>query len=338
MAEHRHSLANAIQTAWFRRDLAVFLWPLLPLSWLFGLIVLLRRRAYQNGWLRSERLAVPVVVVGNLIVGGAGKTPLALHLVEGLKAAGRRPGIISRGYGGRGEVSSVQANSDPSLVGDEPVLLATRSQVPVYVGRRRAEAGRALLAEHPEVDILVCDDGLQHYALARDVEIAVCDRRGAGNRTLLPAGPLREPESRLRSVDAVVVHAGADCPGEHRFVMELVPAPFYRLNDPAERITAADLRGRSLHAIAGIGHPARFFDTLRGLGLDFESHAFPDHHAYRAEEISFATDEVVLMTEKDAVKCRPFYRGEAWVLPVTANVSPALPAFVLERIDGRQVA
>ena len=334
----RSPLALKIQTAWFQPNLAVFLWPLLPLSWLFGALTAARRLAYKHGWLTAARLDVPVVVVGNLIVGGAGKTPLTLHLVEALRAAGRSPGIVSRGYGGAGTVLPVGAGSDPRTVGDEPVLLAARSGVPVYVGRRRAEAGRALLAAHPEVDVLVCDDGLQHYALARDVEIVVSDRRGLGNRHLLPAGPLREGPSRLASVDALVVHSGGNLLRAGAFEMDLRPGRFYALQDPARIAQPADWSGRTVHAVAGIGHPERFFATLRGLGLSFVEHPFPDHHAFGPADFSFVGDGVLLMTEKDAVKCRPFLQGEAWVLPVTAHVSPALTALVLEKIDGRQTA
>ena len=331
-------MAQHLQTAWFHKNLAVLLWPLLPFSWLFGLLSALRRLAYAQGWARSARLPVPVVVVGNLIVGGAGKTPLTLHLVAALKAAGKRPGIISRGYGGHGEVAAVTADASAAEVGDEPLLLAARSGVPVCVGRRRAEAGRALLAAHPEVDVLVCDDGLQHYALARDVEIVVSDRRGCGNGYLLPAGPLREPVSRLRTVDAVVVHAGAERLRDDALTMDLVPGAFYALQDPTRQASLDQWAGRKVHAMAGIGHPERFFDTLRGLGLRFESHPFPDHHAFTESDFHFVGDDVLLMTEKDAVKCRPFYQGDAWVLPVTAQVSPALIALVLEKTDGRQTA
>lgn len=334
----RRGLAQQLQTAWFEQNLAVLLWPLLPLAWLFGALSALRRAAYARGWLRRERLPVPVVVVGNLIVGGAGKTPLTLHLVEALRRAGKHPGIISRGYGGQGEVLGVSAASDPQRVGDEPVLLAARSGVPVFVGRRRAEAGRALLAAHPEIDVLVCDDGLQHYALARDVEVVVSDRRGLGNGRLLPAGPLREPRSRLDTVDALVVHSGGEALRRDAFTMDLHPGDFYALQDPGRPGSAADWTGRRLHAIAGIGHPERFFATLRALGLACAEHPFPDHHAYVADDFSFVGDGVLLMTEKDAVKCRPFYQGDAWVLPITAHVSPALMALVLEKIDGRQTA
>ena len=334
----RPSVAQRIQTAWFEQSLAVFLWPMLPLACLFGWLTALRRLAYRRGWLRCEKLPVPVVVVGNLIVGGAGKTPLTLHLVDALRQAGRSPGIVSRGYGGEVGVRAVSADSDPAQVGDEPVLLAARGGVPVFVGRRRVDAGRALLAAHPEVDVLVCDDGLQHYALVRDVEIVVSDRRGLGNHWLLPAGPLREPAARLTSVDAVVVHAGSEMVRADALTMTLHAGDFYALQCPDRVAQPSDWIGRPVHALAGIGHPERFFATLRGLGVSFSAHPFPDHHRYVMADFSFVGDGVLLMTEKDAVKCRPFLQGDVWVLPVTAHVSPALIALVLEKIDGRQTA
>ena len=347
MAAGRQTLAQRIQTAWFDKNLAVFIWPFMPLSWLFRAVAGARRLAYRKSWLKRERLSVPVVVVGNLIVGGAGKTPLTLFLAEALKAAGKRPGIISRGYGGAdadgGEsVSAVGVDSDPLRVGDEPLLLAQRSGVPVFVGRRRANAGRALLAAHPEVNVLICDDGLQHEALARDLEIVVSDQRGFGNGHFLPVGPLREGPERMSTVDAIVVHAGAVMPQDlclpTVFEVRLEPGPLYKMNDPASSCEARDLVGRKLFAIAGIGHPERFFATLKTMGLHFEPHPFPDHHAYSTEDFSFVGDGVLLMTEKDAVKCRPFYQGEAWVLPVSANISSALTSLVLEKIDGCQAA
>jgi tetraacyldisaccharide 4'-kinase len=347
--------AQVLQTAWFRKNLAVFLWPLLPLSWVFGALGVLRRAFYRRGWLRAERLDVPVVVVGNVIVGGAGKTPLTLWLVEQLRAGGRHPGIISRGYRGTAEApTEVTAHSDPSQVGDEPVLLARRSGVPVFVAHRRAAAGRALRDAYPEVDVLVCDDGLQHYALGRDVELAVVDSRGAGNGRLLPAGPLREPWQRLREVDAILQNLAGSAAGEvtpafvpkdvPSFAMRLAPGDFYSLRDPARRCSAEDLRGRQLHALAGIGVPERFFASLRGIGLRCVEHAFPDHHAYTLGDLAFAKGAVLLMTEKDAVKCGPLFTTDnpdapqAWVLPVSALVDPDLVRLVLEKINGRQTA
>jgi len=330
--------ARWLQRQWFeQRRLTPALWFLLPLSALFFLLSRLRRRLTQ-----PQKLPVPVVVVGNITVGGAGKTPLTLWLAQQLRAQGCQPGIVSRGYGGSAEVPRpVAADSLPAEVGDEPLLLARRSGVPVWVGRDRAAAGRSLLAAHPEVDVVLCDDGLQHYRLARDVELAVFDGRGIGNGRLLPVGPLREPLARLGEVDAVVCNGVADArlPDDvRRFAMDLRPADFYRLDQPGQTCRASDLRGRRLHALAGIGDPRRFFRTLEGLGLSFSCHPFADHHAYTANDLAFAADGVLLMTEKDAVKCAPLVPGETWVLPVEAELSPALVELILEKIRGRQVA
>jgi tetraacyldisaccharide 4'-kinase len=334
-------LARWLQREWFQRRLTPALWLLLPLllpvNLLFVAVAGWRRRTT-----RAVRLPVPVVVVGNIIVGGAGKTPLTLWLAKQLRARGWRPGIISRGYGAVAtlprQVTPVSQSQD---VGDEPLLLARRSHVPVWVGRDRAAAGAALLAAHPEINVLLCDDGLQHYRLARDVELAVFDRRGAGNGWRLPLGPLREPLARLSSVDAVV---GNDFAAESlagtrpAFAMRLQAGDFRRLDDPARRSQAADMRGKNLHALAGIGDPQRFFTTLSGLGLDFVAHPFPDHHAYSAEDLALGDDAVLLMTEKDAVKCAGLTTGEAWVLPVEAELSPALTDLIVEKLRGRPIA
>jgi tetraacyldisaccharide 4'-kinase len=332
-------LAESLPRLWYRRGFAFQLLPLLPLSGLFALVGGLRRLAYRRGWRAVERLPVPVIVVGNLIAGGAGKTPFTLWLVEALRARGRRPGIVSRGYGAEvGVPRLVAPDSRPQDVGDEPLLLARRSGVPVAVCRDRALAGRTLLAAHPDVDVIVADDGLQHYRLARDVEIVLFDGRGAGNGCLLPAGPLREPLSRLRGVDAVVWN-GAPVPlptrGVPHFGMRLDAGHFHALGNAATTCPASALAGRSLHALAGIGDPGRFFRTLQALGLDFVAHPFPDHHAYAAEDMRFGEDAVVLMTEKDAVKCAGLIAGDAWVLPVSAVVDDGLIEKILEKIDGR---
>jgi tetraacyldisaccharide 4'-kinase len=249
-------------------------------------------------------------------------------------AFGGLDGHFARGY--RGANASAQgfpADGDPPRFGDEPVLLAERSGAPVWIGRDRVAAARGLLAAHPDCDVLVCDDGLQHYALARDLEIAVEDERGHGNGLLLPAGPLREPASR--AVDAVVVNGGA---AAGTFEMRLVPDGLRRVGGRGEDIPLALLRGKRLHAVAGIGNPARFFATLRVLGLEFVPHAFPDHHAWRADELDFADCDIVLMTEKDAVKCRAFGRDDLVALRVQARVDPRLADLLAARIHGPQAA
>lgn len=343
--------ADGLQRLWFQRRPRPALWflawflcwlVLWPLHLLFVLGSAGRRR-----WAARRYLPVPVVVVGNLIVGGAGKTPLTLALAEQLRARGWRPGIISRGYGADlgTAVRAVTADSLPQEVGDEPCLLARRSACPLWVGRDRVAAGRALLAAHPEVNVLLCDDGLQHYRLARDVEIAVFDARGAGNGWRLPLGPLREPLARLARVDAVVGNGcavDALAAGRPAFTMTLQTDGFYRLGSPQQRCPAAELvtrlAGKNVHAIAGIGHPERFFATLRALGLQFEAHAFADHQPYQLADLAFGPQAVLLMTEKDAVKCAALPLSEAvaeaWVLPVTAQLPPALMDLIVEKLRG----
>jgi tetraacyldisaccharide 4'-kinase len=310
-------------------------WLLLPLGGLFFLVAALRRLAYRLRWLKSARLPVPVVVVGNIIAGGAGKTPLTLWLAQRLSAAGRKPGIVSRGYGRVGnEIVKVGAGGTAQDYGDEPLLLARRSGCPVYVGADRAAAARALLADHPECNLILCDDGLQHYRLQRDVEIAVVDRRGLMNGWPLPAGPLREPATRLASVDALVLNETTHAPVQNvpTFAMRLAGQRFYRLDTPHLTCAADDLAGLVLHAVAGIGEPQRFFDHLAALGLHCEPHAFPDHHRYTADDLKFGGD-ALLMTEKDALKCVGISSLPIWVLPVDAVIEPDLARHVLDILE-----
>lgn len=306
---------------------------MLPLSWLYRALVRTRLACYRVGLFRTERLPVPVIVVGNLTVGGAGKTPLTLALVHWLRQAGYRPGVISRGYGGRAQTPlPVGPGSDPVLVGDEPVLIARRARCPVWVARRRAEAGRRLLAEHAEVDVLLADDGLQHYALARDLEIVVVDAaRGFGNGRLLPAGPLREPLGRLGRASALVFNGGPmRVSGPPAFVMKLLARDFVNLAQPERRAAADYFRGRPVHALAGIGHPERFFQTLTALGLDFSPHAFPDHHAFQPRDLPAGT---LIMTEKDAVKCAAFAPEDAWFLAIDAEVEGGLKTLLMNELS-----
>lgn len=319
---------------------------LLPLSILFGLVAALRRVLYRAGLLRAIRLPVPVIVVGNISVGGTGKTPLVLWLADFLRQQGYHPGIVSRGYGGGTQgVAAVDARSEPAVVGDEPLLLARKSGCPVWVGRDRVAAGNALLRAHTECDVLVSDDGLQHYRLGRDLEIVVVDgERKFGNGLLLPAGPLREGVSRLGSVDAVVVNGGslkAAMRLRNEFEMSLEGEVFSNLRQPELRAGAADFGGKRLHAVAGIGNPQRFFAHLRRLGLAFEEHAFPDHYAYRPQDLDYGDADALLMTEKDAVKCAGFADERVWALAVEAVMPPAFGQTILQKlrdIDGRQAA
>lgn len=326
------SLDARLTAAWRSRGLLACL--LLPLGLAFAVLVTLRRRLYGLGLLPRERLPVPVVVVGNIIAGGAGKTPLTLYLAQRLRELGRHPGIVSRGYGGAGRVSEVCVDSTPAMVGDEPLLMKRRFGGPVFVGRCRAEAARALLAAHPDCDLILCDDGLQHYALARDVEIAVLDRRGLMNGWPLPAGPLREPPARLEEVHALVTQGLETWPESNvpRFAMSLEGGRFVRLDDPALHCESSKLAGLRLHAVAGIGEPRRFFDHLEALGLSFTPHAFPDHHPYTLSDLDFGGDGI-LTTEKDAVKFPASLPLPVWVLPVEARLEPDPAPWVLELLE-----
>jgi tetraacyldisaccharide 4'-kinase len=308
---------------------------LYPACLAFRLLVALRRFLYRRGVLRSVRLPVPVIVVGNLTVGGTGKTPLVLALAQALRGKARHPGILCRGYRGMHPgPRAVSAGDDPAQVGDEPLLLAERSGCPVWIGADRASAGRALLAAHGDCDVIVCDDGLQHYRLYRDFEIAVEDERGFGNGLMLPAGPLREPASR--GVDATVINGTDEKTGAFR--MRLEPEGFYRIGGNTEGVAIGDLSGARLHAVAGTGNPQRFFAELARLGLDFTAHPFPDHHPFRPSDLEFAECDWVLMTEKDAVKCRRFGRRDLIAVRVAAEVDPVLMALILRRIHGRPPA
>lgn len=302
-----------------------------PLEGLYQRAVELRRQAYRDGRKKSEKPPVPTLVVGNLTVGGTGKTPLTLWLAEFLKRHGWRPGIVSRGYGGAKQRRplAVTAATDPRLSGDEPVLIARRTGCPVYVFPARAEAARALLAA-TECDLIIADDGLQHYALARDLEIAVIDgARGFGNGHCLPAGPLREPPERLSSVN-LVVYSGTGPADGH--VMTLDGATAVNLRDESFRRPLADFAGQPCHALAGIGNPERFFAHLRRHGLDCEGRAFPDHHAYRREDLGFAGTAPLFMTEKDAVKCREFAGPNHWHVPVEARLPDEFGEAILKAL------
>jgi tetraacyldisaccharide 4'-kinase len=261
-----------------------------------------------------------------------------LWLARYLAAQGWRPGIVSRGYGGRVATqreapAAVNLASDPALVGDEPLLLSRRSGCPVWVGADRVAACRALRTHHPECDVLVLDDGLQHYRIARDMEIAVVDARGFGNGYLFPAGPLREPEARLASVDAVICNGESGVSG---FRMRLEGGEFVRLTDTGRAVQASALGSTKVHAVAGIGDPWRFFRALESLGLEIVPHAFPDHHPYSAADLEFGDGLPVVMTEKDAVKCRQFAQPRFWMLPVSAEIDPAFGALLIRKLGTRK--
>lgn len=325
-------MADWLQRQWY--CLSVWHLVLIPLSWLFRLLVALRRLAYRVGLFKSFRLNVPVIVVGNITVGGTGKTPFVIWLVQQLQAAGFKPGVISRGYGVRNSLPlEVTAQSRAQEVGDEPLLIASRIDMPVFVCRDRVAAARALLVAHPTCDLLISDDGLQHYRLQRDIEIAVVDgQRQFGNGQLLPAGPLREPVSRMQEVDAVVCNGGmaADYPNTYR--MQLQAALLHQVSRPANTLDVDALQGKRLLAVAGIGNPERFFAQLRRMGLVFETRVFPDHHPYQAQDLQTQGIDAILMTEKDAVKCRAFADEHCWYLPVEAELQDGLLSCIMSKL------
>ncbi|WP_047553393.1 tetraacyldisaccharide 4'-kinase [Methylotenera sp. G11] len=328
-------------TDWFQKQWAGFTYwhiVLIPLSWLFGMVVGLRRYLYKRGCLKNTRLPVPVIVVGNINIGGTGKTPLVIWLAEQMKLRGYRPGVISRGYGGNAlQVSEVFPDSDALVAGDEAVLIAARTNCPVFVSTDRISAGQHLLKAHPECNIIISDDGLQHYRMQRDVEIVVYDSaKGFGNGALLPAGPLRESQDRLKTVDAIVRNGaehGKNLHGITSIDMRLVATDFYNLADHQLKSAAQAFIGRKIIAVAGIGNPQRFFDQLSDMGLQFENRAYADHYIFQAQDFAGVNADAILMTEKDAVKCKPFAAANFWVLPVNAQVDNGLMPIVLNKLN-----
>lgn len=305
---------NMMNQLWYKqRRLS---WLLLPISWLYGMISWLRRIYLQT--FKQEHFSVPILVVGNLTVGGVGKTPLVIALAKAFQDKGLRVGIVSRGYGARGVFPrEVGMNDTPCDVGDEPLLMFKKTGCPVVVAPKRVEAVRYLL-QHHQPQVILSDDGLQHYAMGRAIEIAVIDGiRGFGNGFLFPAGPLRERVRRLKSVDFIVVNSG-DWPGA------------YRMNMAAGEITAlvgkAVVQPEDLHepvaAVAAIGHPERFYKTLDDLQVSYHAYAFADHYVFRAEDLNLK-EKIIVMTEKDAVKCVSFATDKMFVLPVVAELEHA---------------
>ena len=323
------SLRRWVEQQWQGENLLTAL--LTPLSWLFCSLVAIRRLAYAHGWKASAKLPVPVVVVGNITVGGSGKTPLTAWLAGFLLEQGYAPGIVSRGYGGnsRGAPLRVQADSDPAQAGDEPLLLARRSGCPVAVCRDRVAAARLLL-DQDDCDVIIADDGLQHLRLQRDIELVVIDGdRWLWNKKCIPAGPLREKPDKLHEVDFVVVNGPAR---SRHWRMKLEGETLVALTSRARRKPLASLRGERVHAVAGIGNPQRFFHALRDAGLEVIEHPFPDHYRFSTEDLDFGDELPLIMTEKDAVKCEDFARENWWYLPVTASVDAGLGEAILTRL------
>lgn len=323
---------------WWRPALTWLTALLLPLSWLYGALA---AHAARSAGRQAQRAPRPVVVVGNLVAGGAGKTPTVIALVQALQRAGRRPAVISRGHGRRGDgVHEVDPADSAAGVGDEPLLIRRRSGVPVFVGRARVAAAAALCRAHPEVDVIVADDGLQHAALARDVELVVFDERGVGNGRLLPAGPLREPlpaawpAARLVLYNAAAPSTPVPGPVAQRRLGPAWPLAAWHRGEAAAALPLASLRGRPLLAVAGIASPARFFGMLEAEGLAITRLPLPDHHAFDTLPWPAGTPEVVV-TEKDAVKLDPAAAGatRVWVVGLDFALPDGLVAEVLRRLE-----
>ena len=331
----RAGLAQKLERTWYGNARPGLLLRTLERIYFAGFRV---HQRYQK-WRRAADLeGKPIVVVGNLTAGGTGKTPFVIRLAVLAREAGFAPGVVSRGYGRSGnEPVSVSADSDPRLCGDEPLLIARRADCPVRVDPDREQATRFLLESG--VDLVIADDGLQRSSLPRRLEICIVDRqRGAGNGHLLPAGPLREPLSRLEEIEIIVEHmrSGAGSPDDDGFTMRLEAGRFHRLQGE-DSCTAEDLSGtgKTLHAVAGIARPERFFETLEKAGLNFERHPFPDHHLFRKHDFaSIGAEDIILLTEKDAVKCSRLALFNAFYLPVTAKFSDSLEKKLSNTLHG----
>ncbi len=316
---------------WYNSKTTFLAILLLPLSYIFKIIVSARKLLYKCKILKSYKAKVPVIIVGNITVGGTGKTPLVIWLAKFLRSQGLKPGIISRGYGGekQNQPIEVNLNSSTKIVGDEAILLKERSSCPVVVCTDRVKALNKLLSIS-NVDIIISDDGLQHYKLQRDIEIAVVDaERQLGNKHFLPAGPLREAPSRLKSVDFVIQHGKASSGG---LSMQLVANNIAAVQDAEINMPIKDFTNKIVHAVAGIGNPRRFFQDLRAKGFEVIEHIFPDHYAYCAKDFDFQDKFPILMTEKDAVKCKPFADKRFWYLPCDVSIDKVFHVALLAKL------
>lgn len=310
-------------------------YTLRPFSWAFRLVTYLRYRYYQ--FKGTADFGVPIIVVGNITTGGTGKTPLVAWLAQLLIDEGFTPGIVSRGYGGQyhpKEIVIVDSKSNVEKVGDEPFLLAEKTNCPVAVGRCRPKTVAHLLNTFKNVNIIISDDGLQHYPLRRDIEIAVVDgQKRYGNGFCLPAGPLREPQSRLKRVDFIIAKGQAH---KNEWLMKVHLSEHVKSLYDAQTRLLSDFKGKKVHAVAGIGHPAYFFEMLREKGLDIITHVFKDHHVFTQADLLFKEKAPILMTEKDAVKCRLFSIEEAWVVPLAIELPLSFSENLLGKIPHGQ--
>jgi len=325
-------MINYIQRSWYNKSNLTII--LKPLSWVFCCIVFIREKMYRYKILKSYQLSVPVIIVGNITVGGNGKTPLVIWLANKLKQSGYRPGIISRGYGGKAKKwpQQVRPDSDPLIVGDEAIVLSRRTECPMAVGPDRVATGRALV-KYSNCDIIISDDGMQHYRLKRTIEIAVVNANTKfGNELCLPAGPLREPIKRLDNINFVVTN-GESSSSEYNMVYE--GEDIYCLNDSNKRINLSEFANQKIHAVAAIAHPDRFFDNLKAHDIELIEHVFQDHYSFTENDIRFNDDLAVIMTEKDAVKCHRFNVENCWYLPIKCKISNSLELSILNKLESQ---
>lgn len=322
-------IMNSFINAWYQKS--PLLYSLVPFSLIYQAIVRSKRWLYVSGYKKQQRFSAPIIIVGNLTVGGTGKTPLLIELVHFFSKNGYRPGVVTRGYGGKPKTLPLLVTPDtcPEASGDEALLIAQKTRCPVMVSPKRVLGVEKLISDH-HCNIILSDDGLQHYALHRDIEIAVVDgARRFGNEFCLPAGPLREPKNRLKDVDFIVTQGNPE-PGE--WGMQLRPEPIYALLNPHQKLDLARAQQKPIHAIAGIGNPSRFFNQLTAMGFTVLPHAFPDHYVYQYEDIRFEDNLTVIMTEKDAVKCELFADHRHWCLPVKAQYDEQLNGLLLNKL------
>ena len=311
-------LETLIEKVWYSKN--IFSLLLSPLSLIYISIIYLRYTLYQLGLISITKINVPTIVIGNIVVGGTGKTPLVIWLAKYFKEKGFLPGIVSRGYGGTylSNIELVKPTSNPLLVGDEPVIIARNTNCPVVVAKKRAKGAKKLVEKY-NCNIILCDDGMQHYSLARDIEIAVIDgQRRFGNNYCFPAGPLREPKSRIFKADLIVSKYNArTC--EHK--MDYTYKQLVSLNELSKTIPISDLHDMTVHAVAGINNPDHFFSYLRSHKLELIIHKFPDHYSYTEDDVKFNDNFSVVMTEKDAVKCLNYSSDKHWYIPISAELS-----------------
>tara|TARA_R110002110_G_scaffold404606_1_gene623204 strand:- start:244808 stop:245830 length:1023 start_codon:yes stop_codon:yes gene_type:complete len=332
----RHVLEKFLNKIWYpERDqvgthvVQILLWPV---SLLYKLIIFCRYYLLKFHY-KGKTNPIPVIVVGNITVGGTGKTPFVIYLAEFLKQNGYVPGIISRGYGGKkgvDETLAVEAQVTAQQVGDEPFLIHKNTQCPVVVGVKRNNSIAYMAKHYPDVNIIISDDGLQHYAMARDIEIILIDgQRRLGNQHCLPAGPLREPASRLRRADFIIVKNGEY---HNATTMQIVMSDLVNIKTPTQKRSISDFSGQAVHAVTGIGHAMSFFQLLLDQDVRIVQHHFPDHYAFQAKDIIFPDTKSVIMTEKDAIKCTGFVGDNHWMLPIQAKLPKAFEAQLLKSV------